>query len=102
MKKEKSIQADIEVLQELQGGVLSDRWGKAITRSIQALEAMRDAEMPERMVTPKFSGKKGYFEFQHERNRGINVGIDLCQPVASKLLEENKELRKKIKELENA
>ena len=27
--------------------------------------------------------------------------LDLCQPIVSKLLEENKELRKKIKELED-
>ena len=96
------VQADIEALRGLRNTPYPrPKQQDAIDRAISWGEAMRDAEMPEKMVTPKFSGKKGYFEFQHERNRGINVGIDLCQPIVSKLLEENKELRKKIKELED-
>ena len=102
MNKEKSIQADIEVLKRIIDNKRSTMEDcpqrEALTSAISALEAMRDAEMPEKMVTPKFSGKKGYFEFQHERNRGINVGIDLCQPIVSKLLEDNKELQQQLHE----
>ena len=79
MKKEKSIQADIELLKELQGGVLSDRWGKAITRSIQALEAMRDK--PEMKSAGRTVCKK------------CN---EIFQPILKKVLEENKELRKRL------
>ena len=90
------VQADIEairVLKILKKAEFRVNVSNSLQTAISALEAMRDAEMPERMVTPKFSGKKGYFEFQHERNRGINVGIDLCQPIVSKLLLRIKELR---------
>ena len=108
MKKEKSIQADIEetleVLEQIQSSVEfyekdKPEFVEALSSAISALEAMRDASdmLPEKKLFEDFEDNS-----KRDIKRAFNQAIDLCQPVASKLLEENKELRKKIKELENA
>ena len=91
MKKEKSIQADIEVLREIRSFVsletptetMGVRFLKALTVAKQALETMRDAGdiLPE---------KKKDIECEHGLaamcNRGHNKAISLCQPILGKLL----------------
>jgi len=71
------------------------------TQLDKALEAMRDAEMPEKKDIDNYNAEEiGGKSWQ--RAIAFNEAISLCQPIVSKLLEDNKELRKKIKELENA
>ena len=100
MKKEKSIQADIEVLRGLRNTPYPrPKQQDAIDRAISWGEAMRDASdmLPEKKLFEDFEDNS-----KRDIKRAFNQAIDLCQPVVSKVLKENKELRKKIKELENA
>ena len=112
MKKEKSIQADIWFIkgilqneyQENDNSPLTPRGlqeKQSLERIISALEAMREAEMPEKKDIDNYNAEEiGGKSWQ--RAIAFNEAISLCQPIVSKLLEDNKELRKKIKELENA
>ena len=106
MKKEKSIQADIEKLKSLWKQESNNEYPlsnvlEAIESAIFWGEAMRDAEMPEKKDIDNYNAEEiGGKSWQ--RAIAFNEAISLCQPIVSKLLEDNKELRKKIKELENA
>ena len=117
MKKEKSIQADIEglniVLNWWRGtkecfNKKDNEWKElcqgeeSITSAISWGEAMRDAKMPEKKGCEGHGYNYSNFCGGCHKAKSRNETIDLCQPIVSKLLEDNKELRKKIKELENA
>ena len=121
MKKEKPIQADIEVKKPEPESMMSlkancskaDVWNtcyhqwklyhnQEMAKGKQALEAMRDAEMPEKKGCEGHGYNYSNFCGGCHKAKSRNETIDLCQPIVSKLLKENKELRKKIKELENA
>ena len=100
MKKEKSIQADIEVLREIRSFVsletptetMGVRFLKALTVAKEALEAMRDAEMPEKKDIDNYNAEEiGGKSWQ--RAIAFNEAISLCQPIVSKLLLRIKELR---------
>ena len=85
MKKEKSIQADIEVLKKMfTNPYFEGEQYSAITSAISALEAMRDK--PEMKSAGRTVCKK------------CN---EIFQPILNKALKENKELKAKIKEKEN-
>ena len=94
MKKEKSIQADIEQLKAIRPPSGNHPLRIALLSAISALEAMRDAEMPEKKDIDNYNAEEiGGKSWQ--RAIAFNEAISLCQPIVSKLL-------LKIKELENA
>jgi len=102
MKKEKSIQADIEVLKELESSKLLtnchsnlEKYQKALTSAISWGEAMRDAGdmLPEIEVDNllrKLCSTRHILSLIPEIRDRIR---DLCQPIVSKLLLRIKELR---------
>ena len=128
MKKEKSIQADIEVLKEImqhekKGTIIPGSYSKltipALTSAIFALEAMRDASdaLPEKMekevllktrmasTSPSYTVGTRYNPYEAQTKEakeayrhGQNDYRDLCQPTVSKLLKENKELQQQLHE----
>lgn len=107
MKKEKSIQVNIEKLKDLSKYLSNDpdtpfnvvEYARpAITSAISALEAMRDAGdmLPEIEVDNllrKLCSTRHTLSLIPEIRDRIR---DLCQPIVNKLLKENKELRNRL------
>ena len=90
MKKEKSIQADIEVLRGLRNTPYPrPKQQDAIDRAISWGEAMRDAKL----ILSKVEMPEGKLK--------TKLHIETLEIKLAKALKENKELRKKIKELED-
>ena len=102
MKKEKSIQADIEKLKSLWKQESNNEYPlsnvlEAIESAIFWGEALRDAEMPEKKDIDNYNAEEiGGKSWQ--RAIAFNEAISLCQPILAKVLKENKELQKKVKE----
>ena len=94
MKKEKSIQADIEVLRGLRNTPYPrPKQQDAIDRAISWGEAMRDASdmLPEKKELENFEDNS-----KRDIKRSFNQAIDLCTPILAKALEENKALRDRL------